>query len=84
MDSSDPRSLLENMADGSFTKVVEKNNKMIFIETKTEKVKNSVLREFVEQAKNDGFSDADLLKIVLGMDQAVEENRVRNTLKKYL
>lgn len=81
---ADPKALLENFAHGSFAKVIEKNNRLFLIETKTVKVKNKVLREFVEQAKQDGHTDETLIKILLEMDEAVENNNVKKKLNDYL
>jgi DNA-binding transcriptional regulator YhcF (GntR family) len=79
-----PHNLLEDFAHGSFGKVLEENNKLFLIETKTVKVKNQILRDFVAQAKEDGFSDSDLLEVLLQMDEAIEDNNVKNKLSKYL
>lgn len=82
--TGDPESILKEIARGSFGKVIESNNRLILIKTNTEKVKNTVLREFIEEARKDKYTDADLVDILLTMDQAVEENTVKKTLNEFL
>ncbi len=82
--SSDPTNILQEIAQGSFGRVIERNNRLIMIQANTEKIKNSILREFVEEAKKDGYTDEDLLEILLAMDEAVEKDEVKKTLKEYL
>lgn len=84
MDDIQSRNILLEIAQGSFGKVIAKNDKMILIESNTEKVRNQVLKEFVEEAIKDGYSHEDLVEILLEIDKAVEENTVRKTLKDYL
>ena len=79
----DPRATLLDIAKGSFGRVIEKNDRLMFIQS-SEKIKNSVLREFVSEAKNDGFDAETLVAMLLDIDQAVEENHVRKTLSEYL
>lgn len=84
MDTNDSINTLKEIAQGSFGKVIQKNDKMILIETNTEKIKNSVMREFIEEAIKDGYSHEDLVTILLAIDEAIENNMVRKTLKEYL
>lgn len=79
----DPRATLLDIAKGSFGRVIEKNDRLIFIQS-SEKIKNTVLREFIEEAKKDGFDSETLVAMLLDIDQAVEENHVRKTLSDYL
>lgn len=79
-----PTSILEEIASGSLEKVIEENNKLILIDVETIKVKNKVLRQFVEQAREDGLTDEAIVDILLIMDESVEENNVKKTLNQYL
>jgi DNA-binding transcriptional regulator YhcF (GntR family) len=80
----DPKAMLHEMAQGSFGRVIQRNNKLILIRANTEKVKNHVLREFIEEALKDGYTHEDLIEVLLEMDAAVEKNEVRKTLQEYL
>ena len=84
MDKKDPTKTLQEIAHGSFGRVIERNNKLILIQSNTEKVKNHVLREFVVEAVKDGYTYEDLVEVLLSMDEAVEDDKVRKTLKEYL
>jgi len=79
-----PKEMLLNIARGSFGGVIERNNKLILIKTNTEKVKNRILREFVKEAVKEGYTYEDLVEVLLELDDAVERNEVRKTLKDYL
>lgn len=82
--TTDPTNVLKEIAQGSFGRVIERNNRLIMIQANTEKIKNSVLREFVEEAKKDNYTAEDLLEILLAMDEAVETDTVKKTLKDFL
>ncbi|HEX9804568.1 MAG TPA: hypothetical protein VGA67_02715 [Candidatus Dojkabacteria bacterium] len=80
----DAKNILSDMAHGSFGRVVERNNRLFLIETKTIKVKNKILREFVDEARKDGFDDETIVDILLNMDEAVENNNVKQSLNQFL
>lgn len=81
---NNPLNILKNIAEGSLKPVFERNNRLVLIDTDTVKVKNSVLKEYVEQALADGHSYEDICDVLLMVDKAVEENTVERTLKEYL
>ena len=77
-----PVDFLKRLAQGDLGSFIKENKNFTIISGVT-KIRNGVLRSFVEQEHKNNIDYKILLDVLLNIDAAIEQNNVKDMLKQF-